>query len=249
MNVLKEIDGVRIYQGIERSKLSFRPSTLNKYTVFALIWTLSADESSRCGEAGVEQEDSPDWKPQSPKEMGLALMNIMNQEPVLGAQLFFAKEDSSLMSRIFLDKMRNADFHVYDQNGLCFTVHRPFRIIEEKVQVFSRNNELLGTIKKHFSLHLAKIQLYDKNQEKLYWIKGPKIPGIYCWRQLKIGCEKKTLGFLKRRSPSAFSVEYNEDIFDIFFPPESSADARVLLLAATLFIDLLWFETSQLWKG
>jgi len=57
--------------GIERSKLSFRPSTLNKYTVFALIWTHPADEFSGCGEADVEQEDSPDWKPQSPKEMGL----------------------------------------------------------------------------------------------------------------------------------------------------------------------------------
>ena len=86
---------------------------------------------------------------------------------------------------------------------------------------------------------------------KLYWIKGPKVFGVYCWRQLKIGAEKETLGFLHRRNSVLSSTPFlsGEHVFDVMFPQQSSCEARILIIAATLFIDLLWFETSQLFKG
>lgn len=57
----------------------------------------------------------------------------------------------------------------------------------------------------------------------------------------------KNVGVIKKRWGGFLKEIYTDaDTFDLFFPKEADTQDRLLLMAATIFVDMVWFENNQM---
>jgi len=112
---------------------------------------------------------------------------------------------------------------------------------KKKIKVFDVHRNFIGVVRKHFSLLHPKIQIVDENGQEIFWIKGPKTVG---WHKLKIGkMDQKEVGLIKRKCSQNRLT--SGDTFDIQFPLTANMKARSLIVAAILFLNMLWFENTS----
>jgi len=216
---LAQYDGVKVHQKVESIEIALGVETANRYSILPLKWKEDSDSHHHNNNASDKKSE------------------LISKDPIL-----YAIERSSFISKMWLGANRNLDFKVRAPDGsIALVVHRPFKIIKKNVKVFDGpSRSYLGRVQKHFNVVSKSLEIIDVDGNTIYTIKGPKIPGHHT---LKIRKGKEIVGYIKKRWGGFIREAFTDaDDFDIKFPVNSSVTERCLLLAATLFFDMLYYE-------
>jgi len=158
-----------------------------------------------------------------------------------GQSLYAAFEVSgSFIARTFLRSLRPFEIQIldFDQEVIC-QLKRPFRFYFHQLEIFDRDQRLLGRIDRQFSILRRRYIVYDGNGQELFELFGPILhPWTFNIRQngVEVGkITKKWSGLLKEAYTDA-------DNFGVSYPPGLGIRAKALLLAAVLLIDFVHFE-------
>jgi len=161
---------------------------------------------------------------------------------------FHCQESYDFFSQLYFNEHKEHHFKIFHHDStLAIFVKRPFRLAKKKLKVFDSNSNLIGSIRKHFSLLDSKLQILDERQQEILWIKGPKIAG---WHKIKI-CKGKDIGvgvIKKNLRTNKNELFTDADSYEITFPQDTDGKTRSLLIVAAMFVDMLWFESTQFFK-
>ncbi|PZU90922.1 MAG: hypothetical protein DCE90_20050 [Pseudanabaena sp.] len=127
-------------------------------------------------------------------------------------------------------------------NQKVFRAHHPFRWFFQHLDVFGAGDRPVGSLQQRFAWFNKKFDFLDTRGRVVMTMTSP-LWGIWTFpikkgdRDVSV-IEKKWSGFSKELFTDAdnFRVRFSE--------AKLTADDRLLLLAAALFIDLLYFETN-----
>ena len=131
------------------------------------------------------------------------------------------------------------------------------------------NEEILGEILEPYRCCDPFFKIINKNKEKIFdihtdcWQKGISSRRFSCGKYAEVNfniykgntsgkdmLEQNTFGNIIRRVPKNVekSVFSDFDNFEINFPPEATAEEKLLLLGSTLLIDYRFFEHQSTYK-
>lgn len=145
----------------------------------------------------------------------------------------------------------------FSQNGM--RIERPAKVLGKRVRLYDSQNILLGKVKKDTKLLSRKVLVKGPSGAVLYRIRAPKIPG---WNELSIvDANKIKVGYIMKRNPdmvraalpgasaeqdmlAARGVIPVGNTYEVIFPITADLTARILLIAAALAIDFIWFEEN-----
>lgn len=163
-------------------------------------------------------------------------------KPFILDPLFYTLETSDLEAN---HKPLQFRLFTVADGGSIMIVRRKQQGLKHELEVFDCDGLLIGTIRKHFSVLKAQLEILDKNQHELLWLKGPKYSG---WNKLGVFRAKDKVGFVTKKwnhhtHKNEADEEHSDiDSFDVFFPSDADLNTRALLMAAVLFLDLIWFD-------
>jgi scramblase len=162
-----------------------------------------------------------------------------------GAPIAYAAEQGAGLwgsfARQLLGHMRSFEVHVFDMGrNLLFRAVHPFRFWFQRLDVVSADGRPLGAIQQRFALFSKSFDVLDAGGNVLLSVSSPFFrPWTFSFQRQGAEAarvEKKWAGLLREAFTDA-------DRFRVSFPEASlGSDARLLVLAAALFIDLQYFE-------
>jgi hypothetical protein len=140
-----------------------------------------------------------------------------------------------------------------DRNSLllCYSAHsqRPLFVIERPIKdhfkflkVYGNNFNYIGRVEVSTRFLKKKIQIVSHEDAVLYTLKTSKLLGS---SELFISEGKKKVGLISKRFTEILTKEGPVG-FDCFFPSAASWEQRCLFMAATLYMDNLWFDKGWL---
>ncbi len=144
-------------------------------------------------------------------------------------------------ARQILGHLRSFEVHVFDPGrNLLFRAVHPFRFFFQRLEVVGADGRPIGAVQQRFSLFSKRFDVLDAAENVVLSVSSP------LWRPWTFSfergggevarVEKKWAGLLREAFTDA-------DRFRVSFPEASlGGDARLLVLAAALFIDLQYFE-------
>jgi len=196
--------------------------------------------------AGVEKKNS----------FGVFGMNwLRHREPELAQQIFTIQEQYNLGASAYSASKHKFSYIVYNTRGLpLLRIVRKWKGLSSFVKVYDSAGRFIGELKKTRTMTLKKkLVLYNADRREVMWV---HLSGFKeDWRKLRVfrtdrvngGAMKSTEdvkvgGIWKRRGVLGKKQAIDADELDILFPDFSDLNARCLLLAASVYIDLLWFE-------
>lgn len=146
--------------------------------------------------------------------------------------------------RQYLGHWRTFDLHIFDHTRTeVLYAHHPFRFFFQELEIKDKNKKLIGHIEQKFSILSKKFEVRDSYNRVLFEINSP-FWKIWTFPFIKRGREvakvqKKWSGFLAE----GFT---DKDSFLISFGYQGlSQTERELILAASIFIDLQYFERKS----
>ncbi|WP_394823122.1 phospholipid scramblase-related protein [Pendulispora albinea] len=146
----------------------------------------------------------------------------------------------AVLARQFFGHWRTFEIHVFDmyRNPVLRAVH-PFRFFFQRLEVFDASGNLLGAIQQRFALFSKRFDVLDPAGNLLFTVSSPfwrmwTFPFERAGRQVAV-IAKKWGGVVRELFTDA-------DTFRVDYQPELSPPERALVLAASLFIDLQYFE-------
>ena len=177
--------------------------------------------------------------------VGLETRNKYSILDARGAQLGFAAEQKKgffgAVVRQFLGHWRAFSVHIFDsQKQRVFVANHPFKLFFQRFEVFRASGEPLGILQQRFSILSRRFDLYNRQGRLLLQMKSPlfRIWTFKFFRnsQVEVGrVEKKWSGGLSE-------IFTDRDNFHVQFSHSLSVEERALILASSIFIDLLYFE-------
>ncbi len=164
-----------------------------------------------------------------------------------GIDIAFAAEQQkgmwNFLFRQFLGHWRTFEIHFFDPLRKEFMVaHHPFRWFFQCLELRETSGRSLGVIEKRFSLLSKQFEVRDGRGRVLLEVSSPiwrlwTFPFLRRGREFARISKKWTgLGYELFTDKDTFLVEYLE--------PSLSTDERALVLAAALYVDLLFFENK-----
>jgi hypothetical protein len=163
-----------------------------------------------------------------------------------GAPIAFAAEQGkdllAAASRWLLGHWRTFEIHVFDQNrALWFRAIHPFRVFFQRLEIVGADGAAIGAIQQRFSVFSKRFDVTDASGRLVLTVKSP------LWRPWTFAFERpETPGELavvqKKWSGMLTELITDADRFRIGFRTGMSEGERTLVLAAALFIDLVYFE-------
>lgn len=157
---------------------------------------------------------------------------------------FAAEQGKGIMGFLFrqmLGHWRKFDIHFFDENRQEFMLaHHPFRFYFQRLEVKTADNRYLGALEKRFSIFTKRFDVLDKHDKVIMQMTSPiwkiwTFPFYYRGNEVA-RVEKKWSGLLTE----AFT---DKDKFLISFGNHNLPnDSKMIILAASLFIDLQYFE-------
>jgi uncharacterized protein YxjI len=132
-------------------------------------------------------------------------------------------------------------------DALVFSIRRGWYLFRSRVEVLDSQDNLIGYFKSKFFTIAGGFHVYDKDDKHFAEVKGKLLGWNYRFLtpdgKVEMGQVSKKLGamgILKEMFTSAdtFGVEVNEDLAD-------EPMAKMLILAATLAIDLIYKSESR----
>lgn len=162
-----------------------------------------------------------------------------------GTQIAFAAEQQKglfgFLGRQFLGHWRPFDIAVFDQNRReLFRAAHPFRIIFDKLQVRFTDGAPIGSLQQRFAIFTKRFDCIDRTNQVAMKMSSPLFR-IWTFPFYRRGEEvasisKKWGGVLKEvfTDTDTFQIEYKS--------ADLSFEDRLLILAAGLFVDIIYFE-------
>lgn len=162
-----------------------------------------------------------------------------------GQTVAFAAEQGKgilgLMLRQLLGHWRSFELHFFtpERQEFMRAVH-PFRWYFEELVVHDRQGRSLGRIVKRFSILSKRFAVYDAHDQVIMEVSSP-IWKIWTFPFVKQG---RTVAVVKKKWAGLLREAFTDkDTFSIEMEDGSlNEDVRRLLLAAALYIDLMYFE-------
>jgi uncharacterized protein YxjI len=162
-----------------------------------------------------------------------------------GSQFAYAAEQQKglfgFLFRQTFGHWRTFDIYFFDnQRNLRLKTSHPFRFLFPRLDVFDPQGQLIGAIQARFAIFSKKFQIEDAQGNILMKVSSPiwriwTFPFIKDNREVS-RVEKKWSGLLKEAFTDA-------DIFRVIYAsPDLNNKERNLILAASVFIDLRYFE-------
>lgn len=177
--------------------------------------------------------------------VGFETRNKYSIETEQSDKIGFAAEQQKgvfgFLARQALGHWRSFDLLFFDKQRqpVMRAVH-PFRIIFQRMEVFSQDGQRVGAVQQRFSILSKKFDVLDQTGNISMSVSSP-IYRIWTFPFLRNGQElakvtKKWSGTFKEALTDAdnFEVKFNS--------AELSLAERMLVLAAAVFIDLKYFE-------
>jgi uncharacterized protein YxjI len=162
-----------------------------------------------------------------------------------GESVGFAAEQQKgifgFLFRQWLGHWRSFDILVYDDaRQLLLRVHHPFRFLFQRLEVTTAGGEFLGAIQQRFAILSKRFDIEGANGAPRFEVSSP------LWRIWTFAIEKagEQVALVQKRWGGFLTEAFTDkDRFRIELTGTglSSAD-RFLVLAAALFIDLIYFE-------
>jgi hypothetical protein len=236
---LYDVDGIRIHQKVEYIEAVTKYETQNQYDVFALNRT-----PHHRVHRGVTTHSTTPTTVTTTTTSNRVSTKDMHIRP--GPLLFKVREVSSVVGRVVAKSKRNAEFKLKNPvtGRVAMTLVRPYRVVGQYIAVYDGNGSYLGKIKKAFNPLIADLTVYDAYDNPLDRIRGGlKLPWM---RTLKIKKGQYDVGVITKKFGGPLKETLTDaDTFDLLFPHDISLEEKALLIAATIFIDMLFFEDNQ----
>eukprot|EP01113_Clastostelium_recurvatum_P033627 TRINITY_DN4468_c0_g1_i6.p1 TRINITY_DN4468_c0_g1~~TRINITY_DN4468_c0_g1_i6.p1 ORF type:complete len:366 (+),score=115.02 TRINITY_DN4468_c0_g1_i6:60-1100(+) len=183
--------------------------------------------------------------------------------------ILHAYEESACMARCCVGARRGLDlkiktaddrevlkldrpFRLFRKGGLfCCCIDSFFQIIKVYAGKDTLNpHQKLGHIRENFSFFVPYLTIFDANNQEVYRIVGDCCGcanyQMRIFRPHEENHDKEhQIGKIAKRWSGLGKEIIAVDNFFIEFPPDANHIQRALLLAATLFIDYLYFETKN----
>ena len=162
-----------------------------------------------------------------------------------GRQVGFAAEQGRGLGDLFmrwqLGHWRTFSILAFDAGGAqVLTLHHPFRFYFHEIEVMAPGGRRLGKIQRRFSILHKHFDVFDASGVVVMSVRSPLwTPWTFTFRQGNRG----ELGQIRKRWSGFLSEAFTDrDDFAVNFGQGLSGDERLLMLAAALFIDLMYFE-------
>lgn len=147
------------------------------------------------------------------------------------------------LARQFLGHWRRFEIHFFDQSRKEFMIAiHPFRLFFQRLEVYDTNRQLIGAIQQRFSILTKRFDVQNARGMTVMEVSSPiwKIWTFpFMHREKQVACiQKKWSGLFSEAltDKDNFMVEFND--------PSLSNAERNLVLAASIFVDLQYFENK-----
>lgn len=164
-----------------------------------------------------------------------------------GRELAYAAEQQKgilgFLFRQFLGHWRSFELHFFTPGREPFMVARhPFRWFFQRLEVYDMHNRYLGTMERKFSLLTKSFEVQDSKGRVLMEVSSPfwRIWTFPFRRQ-----NREVARISKKWSGLGYEVLTDRDNFLVeYLDPALSIDERALILAAAIYVDLMFFEVK-----
>jgi hypothetical protein len=162
-----------------------------------------------------------------------------------GAQVAFAAEQGkgflSAIFRHFAGHWRTFEIHVFDNaRALLLRVVHPFRWFFQRIEVFSPAGAQLGAVQQRFAVFSKRFDVEDAAGKVLLSVSSP------AWKPWTFAFQRngQELALVQKTWSGAITELFTDaDRFRVVYnSPDLTPTERTLVLAASLFIDLQYFE-------
>lgn len=157
---------------------------------------------------------------------------------------FAAEQQKGLigfLARQFLGHWRSFTIHIFNaQRTPVLKCEHPFRFFFQRFEVYHSTGQPIGAIQQRFGILSKKFDIEDPSGNILYETSSP-IWKIWTFPIVRAGSQ---MAVISKKWSGVFSeMITDKDNFEIEFQnPSLSEDHKKLILAASLFIDLQYFE-------
>ena len=162
-----------------------------------------------------------------------------------GRDIAFAAEQQKgflgFLLRQFFGHWRSFDIHFFDESRKEFmTANHPFRWFFQRLDLFATGGRHIGSIERRFSILTKRFEVQDPQGHVLLEVASPfwKIWTFQFTRGerefARISKKWTGLGYELFTDKDTFLVEFND--------PALPSDQRALVLAAAIYVDLMFFE-------
>lgn len=176
--------------------------------------------------------------------LGFESRNKYSIEDSSGQVVGFAAEQQKgiggLLLRQFLGHWRRFEILLFDSNrSLKYRALHPFRFFFQELEIYSHNGEAIGRVVRRFSILQKRFDVIDQHGRVAMTVSSP-IWRLWTFVFMRDGREigkvvKRWGGLLKESFVDA-------DSFEVSFSNDLQNAERVMLIAAAIFIDLMYFE-------
>lgn len=148
------------------------------------------------------------------------------------------------VARYFMGHWRTFELHVFDtQRALWFRAVHPFRFFFQRLEVVMADGRAVGAIQQRFAFVSKKFDVVDVSGRTLLTVRSPLWkPWTFTFNKNESTTEAAIVQ--KKWSGMLTEVFTDADRFRVGYSHGLSLDERVLVLAAALFIDLVYFEKN-----
>ena len=162
-----------------------------------------------------------------------------------GREIGFAAEQQKgflgVLLRQLLGHWRTFEIHIFDSaRQLALRAVHPFRLLFQRLEIYDAGGRLVGALQQRFALFSKRFDVLDAHDRVLMNVRSPfwrlwTFPFEKAGRQVAV-VEKKWTGLLAEAftDKDTFRVALND--------PSLTPQERQLVLAASLFVDLQYFE-------
>ncbi|MBX7116033.1 MAG: hypothetical protein K1X64_17015 [Myxococcaceae bacterium] len=163
---------------------------------------------------------------------------------VQGTEVGYAAEQGkgllAVLARYFLGHWRVFDIHLFDtQRQPLFRAHHPFRFFFQRVELFDAHGTYLGALQQRWAFFSKRFDVLDADNRLVMEMRSGFFK-VWTFPFFRGGAEvarvEKKWGGLLREALT------DSDKFRVAFTPAVQGRERALIVAASLFIDLQYFE-------
>lgn len=146
--------------------------------------------------------------------------------------------------RQYLGHWRKFDVHFFTPDRQVFMVgHHPFRWFFERIEIREAQGQYLGAIQRRFAIFSKKFDVENERGQTIMEVSSP-LWKIWTFSFIRRG---KKVAEIKKKWSGIFSEGFTDkDNFLVEFSDPGLTDPeRKVVMAAAVFVDLLYFERAQ----
>ena len=167
---------------------------------------------------------------------------IIDQDDVeIGRAVEFSPHFGHFLLRQFFGHWRKYEILFLDShdNKILRGVH-PFNFFLHELHIHDHTGKKIGVIKQRASIFYRRFEIQGLNGRKIFKIKSPWFK-LWTFNIERMG--RKEASIIKKWSGLLDETLFDKDNFNVnFFNDELDPRERNLILAASIFIDLMYFE-------